>query len=53
MSPANEPAKGGELPKVIETGGISNPEVSQEAAGSIVNTQGPHAEEPPLLIQPL
>ena len=53
VSPANEPAKGGKLPKVIETGGSSNPEAPQEAIGSVVSTQDPHAEEPPLLIQPL
>ena len=50
MSPANEPAKGGELPKVTEMGGSSNPEMPQEVAGSIVSAQDPHAEEPPLLI---
>jgi len=27
VSSANEPAKGGDLPKVTETGGSSNPEV--------------------------
>ena len=53
VSPTNEPAKGGELPKVTGTGGSSNPEAPQEATGSVVSAQDPHAEEPPLLIQPL
>ena len=53
VSPTNETAKGGELPKMIEMGGSSNPEASQEAAGSVVSAQDPHIEEPPLLIQPL
>ena len=53
VSPANEPAKGGELPKETRTGGSSNPEAPQEATGSIVSAQGSHAEEPPLLVQPL
>ena len=37
MSPANEPAKGGELPKVIGAGGSSSPEVPQEATRSVVS----------------
>ena len=50
VSPANEPAKGGELSKVTKTGGSSNPEAPQDAAGSIVSAQDPHVEEPPFLI---
>ena len=37
MSSANEPAKGGDLLKVTETSGSSNPEVPQEAARSIIS----------------
>ena len=53
MSTTNEPAEGGELPGVIETHGSLNPEVPQEAAGSIVSAKDSHAEEPPFLVQPL
>ena len=53
VSPTNKPAEGGELLKVTETSGSSNPEAPQEAIGSIVNAQDSHAEEPPLLVQPL
>lgn len=53
VSPTNEPAEGGELLKVTETSGSSNPEAPQEATGSIVNAQDSHAKEPPFLVQPL
>ena len=38
---------------MIETSGSSNPKAPQEAGGSIVSIQDSHAEEPPLLVQPL
>ena len=50
MSSTNEPAERGELPKVTERSGSSNPEAPQEAVGSIVSAQDSHAEEPPLLV---
>ena len=53
VSPTNEPAEGAELLKVTKTSGSSNPEAPQEAARPIVSAQGSHAEEPPLLVQPL
>ena len=53
VSTPNEPAERGELPGVIETHGSLNPEVPQEAAGSIVSAKDSHAEEPPFLVQPL
>ena len=53
LSTTNEPAKGGEFPGVTETRGSSNPKVPQEAVEFIVSTKDSHAEEPPLLVQPL
>ena len=53
VSTTNEPAEGSELPKVTDTSGSFNPEAPQEAVGSIVGIQDSHAEDPPLLVQPL
>jgi len=53
VSTTNKPTEGGELLGVTETRGSSNPEVPQEAAGSIVSTKDSYAEELPLLVQPL
>ena len=49
----NEPAERGVLPVVTETRESSNHEAPQEAVRSIVSAQDSHAEEPPLLVQPL
>ena len=53
VSTTNEPTEGGKLLGVIETCGSPNPVAPQEAAKSIVSAQDFHAEEPPLLVQPL
>ena len=49
----DEPTKGGEFHGATGTPGGLNPEVSQEAAKSIVSAQVSDAEEPVLLAQPL
>ena len=53
VSTPNEPAEGGELPRVTETHGNLNPEAPQEAVESIVSAQASHVEELALLVQPL
>ena len=53
VSTTNEPAEGGELLGVTETRGSSNLDAPQEAVGSIVSAKDSHAEEPPLLVQPI
>ena len=53
VSTPDEPAEGGELPRVTETHGSPNPEAPQEAIESIVSAQASYAEEPAFLVQPL
>ena len=50
VSAPNEPAKEGELLGAMGTRGSSNPEVPQEAAGSIVSAQDSHTEGSPFLV---
>ena len=53
VSTTNEPAERSELPKVIDASGSFNLKAPQEATRSIVGALSSHAEEPPLLVQPL